>query len=174
MNRGDVKKLATELAEVIEQLIEMQAELHGIVCEKLEAMRRADTGAMLAASHREGEMTSQAVALDGRRRKIVTELCRAVGLPAAEGAGGVTLRALAGRLEPASRHRLLELAGRLREIMLKLAEANRVVELVCREMLVHFKTLFSAMVQKDETTPTYSSQGEVGPVAGARVLDAMG
>jgi hypothetical protein len=63
---------------------------------------------------------------------------------------------------------------RLREEMLKLAETNRVVELVCREMLAHFKMLFSAMVQSEEDGPTYSPTGEMGPSKGTRVFDAVG
>lgn len=174
MNHGDVMKLASELVGLIEQLIDAQVSLQALVREKLEAMRRADTEAMLATVHREGETTAEVTRLDHRRQKVVSKLARALGMPVGPTDGAVTLRALADRLDGAPRERLTALANKLREEMLKLAEANRVVELVSREMLVHFKTLFSVMVQGDDIAPTYSSQGEVGPVGGARVFDAVG
>jgi phage gp29-like protein len=174
MNRDLVTKLANELATLIERLIELQVSLQAVVREKLGAMRRADTEAMLSASHREENTASSAVALDGKRLELVSKLSRAVGLSGDEAAEGVTLRMLAGRLEPALQERFLKLADRLRQEMVKLSEANQVVELVSREMLTHFKSMFSAMLQEDDAAPTYSSRGEMGPAAGARVLDAVG
>lgn len=174
MNRHGVTKLANDLAAVIERLVDLQIDLHAVVREKLEAMRRADVQAMLAAAQREGETVSQASTLDEQRRSIVSKLSQALDLRAAVGDKDVTLRELAERLDAPARCRLDGLARRLREEMLKLAEANRVVELVCREMLAHFKAVFSAMVHGGDAAPIYSADGEVGPAAGARVLDAMG
>ncbi|MBN2560368.1 MAG: flagellar protein FlgN [Phycisphaerae bacterium] len=174
MNREVVTKSTEELAAVIERLIALQVSLHAVVREKLEAMRRADTEAMLSGSRRESELTSEIAAMDDQRRQVVSKLCQAVGISPAPGGNSVTLRALAGRLEPGPRERLARLADRLREEMLRLAEANRVVDLVSREMMAHFKVLFSVMMHDGEAAPTYSADGGVGPASGARVLDAVG
>jgi hypothetical protein len=174
MNDGLVNKLTDELAAVVEQLADLQVSLHAIIQEKLGAMRRADTEAMLSVAGREGKMASQGAELDNRRRQVVSKLCQALGIPAGQDDGGITLRILAQRLDPAARDRLTKPADRLRDEMLKLAEANHVVELVSREMLTHFKTMFSAIMQDEDDAPTYSADGEVGPAAGARVLDAVG
>ncbi len=174
MNRALVTKLANELATLIERLIELQVSLQAVVSEKLGAMRRADTEAMISASHREGNTATTVVALDRERQEVVSKLSRALGMSGERATGAVSLRMLAQRLEPDPQERLLELADRLRREMLKLAESNRVVELVSREMLTYFKSVFSTMLQEDDAAPTYSSRGEVGPVAGARVLDAVG
>ena len=58
--------------------------------------------------------------------------------------------------------------------MLKVAEANRVVEMVCREMLNHFKNVFSAFTQDDEGAQTYSRGGAVEAGMSVKVLDAVG
>ena len=174
MNRSVVTMLTGELTELIKQLINIQIALRAVVQEKLDAMRRSDTDAMLRAARREGDMAAEVSALDEKRGDIVSRLCTALEMPAVHDGIAVPLRALTEVLEPESARPLANLANRLREEMLKLAEANKVVELVSREMLAHFKTLFSAMVQDEDDAPTYSAAGEVGPAAGARVLDAIG
>ena len=58
--------------------------------------------------------------------------------------------------------------------MLKVAETNRVVDLVSREMLAFFKAVFTAIVKDDTAPRPYSAGGEMGTPAGARVLDAVG
>lgn len=167
-------RLAEELTALIEQLADKQTVLQTAVRDKLETMRRCDVEGMLARSRREADLTTEVAALDRRRQEVVSRLCIALALPKGTNAKRVTLRALISRLDSASAQCLAKAADRLRNEMLKLAEANRVVDLVCREMMVHFKTLFAAIVQSENDPSTYSRGGEVGPTAGARVLDAVG
>ncbi len=174
MNRAVSMTLTDELADLLDRLVALQISLQTAVGDKLQAMRRADAGAMLAAAHDEGKLTSQVSALDERRRQIVSKLCDAIGLHTGGNIAGVTLRILGPHLDPSQRPRIAELADRLRQAMLRLAEMNQVVELVCHEMQTHFKTLFAAMVRDDENKPTYSADGGGGPAVGARVLDAVG
>ncbi|HVP10117.1 MAG TPA: flagellar export chaperone FlgN [Phycisphaerae bacterium] len=174
MSRGELARLTGELTGLIERLIDQQVVLRGIVHEKLEAMRRCDLDAMLRASRQEGDVTAAVSTLDRRRHELVAQICRLMDFPRRTDVKAVTLRMLADKLESQAGGRLAELADRLRNEMLKLAEANRVVELVCREMMAYFKVLFAAMVQSEHDAPTYSSDGEVGPAAGARVLEAVG
>jgi hypothetical protein len=174
MNRGEQTRLTEELTALIEQLIDRQIVLQGVVQEKKEAMRRCDVDGMLRASRQEGDLTAAVSALDRRRLEIVTQLCRLMNFPRKTDIKAVTLRMLAARLDPPNGARLTGLADRLREEMLKVAEANRVIELVCREMMAYFKAIFAAMVESEHDAPTYSPAGEVGPAAGARVLEAVG
>jgi hypothetical protein len=173
-NEHKTARAAEELIALIEQLADKQAALQGAVGAKLETMRRCDVDGMLAGSLREANLTAEVAALDQRRQEVVSRLGAALALPKGANGKSVTLRTLMPKLEPAAAKRLAKAAERLRGEMLKLAEANRVVDLVCREMMVHFKALFTAMVQSESDPSTYSRGGEVGPVAGARVLDAVG
>ncbi len=111
--------------------------------------------------------------LDCRRMERVSQLATALGVPTAKNARTVTLRSLITKLDTESGRRLAKLAQRLREEMLKLAEANRVVEMVSKEMLVHFKILFAAMVRAAEDSPTYRRGGEPAGASGAMVVDAV-
>jgi hypothetical protein len=174
MSRNELTRLTGELIVLIEQMIDRQVALRDVVQGKMEAMRRCDVDAMLKTSHQESDLTTAVAALDRRRCEIVSRMCRLMDFSRKTDVKAVTLRMLAAKLDPQSGGRLTQLADRLRAEMLKLAEANRVIELVCREMMAYFKALFTAMVQSEHDAPTYSPDGEVGPAAGARVLEAVG
>lgn len=174
MNQESIDRCATELTSLIEELVGLQEELHGVIDEKLDAMRRCDTEAMMSAAQREGEIASKVSAMDDRRIQTVTELCTALDIPKPTNTKFLTLRLLGARLDETSRGHLMRLGDSLREWMLKVAEANRVVEMVCREMLNHFKNVFSAFTQDDESAQTYSRGGAVEAGMGVKVLDAVG
>lgn len=174
MNRKLVDRLARELASVLEQVIEHQETLHDLIREKLDAMRRNDTAGMMSTSQREGRIAAEVSRLDARRGDVVDRLCDALNLPKPTAPGRMTLKMLAPALDVGVRTRLLTLGQRLREQMLKIAEANRVVELVCREMLDYFKTLFSALTLSDDGSELYSRGGSRAADARATVLDAVG
>jgi hypothetical protein len=97
-----------------------------------------------------------------------------MSISAQEAGQEIALRSLARRMAPQWRDRLLSLSDELRERMLKVAESNRVVEMVCQEMSLHFKSLFAAMMNDGIDGGTYSDRGRVGVAGGARVLDAVG
>ena len=162
------------LAAILEELAARQTELHGVIRGKLDAMRRADVEGMIAASHREGELVNEVTLLDAQRREIAAELCAEIGIHSVERGRPASLRRIAARLGAVDRPRIIKLADLLRERMLKVAEANRVVELVSREMLAFFKAVFTAIVKDDATPRLYSACGEIGTPPGARVLDAVG
>lgn len=174
MTGDKVDSLFQDLVELLRRLIDYESDLLALLNEKLEAMRRADSDGMLALSMREGELTAKIAKTDGDRHALVGSLCRALDIQCGRNTGAVPLREIAARLDPGRRHVALDCAERLRRRMLEVAEANRVVELVSREMLAHFKNVFSAIVQDDGEAETYSSHGQVKPASGARMIDAMG
>lgn len=174
MSTASVTTLVDRLAASLEELAVRQESLHRVIRGKLEAMRRADVEGMIAASHREGELTNEVTLLDAQRRDVAAELCAEIGIPPAERGRPASLRRIAARLGDVDRPRIVKLADLLRERMLQVAEANRVVELVSREMLAFFKAVFTAIVRDDGAPRVYSACGEMGAAAGARVLDAVG
>ncbi len=174
MSPGDCNAITAELAGLLDRLIGLQNELHAVIDEKLDAMRRSHADDMMAAAQREGKICSRISTLDERRREIVTALCKCTGLVVPAGVQQVSLRTLAVALDEAERKALLEAGQTLREKMLQVAEANRVVELVSREMLSHFKELFTAFTQDDDSRPTYSRGGSLEAGEGVKVLDAVG
>lgn len=166
-----VQDLVDQIALVLSQMSTGQDKLLEIIKSKHEAMRKSNVQAMLVASANEGVLANALLDLDKHRRDLSLQLSSLlkVGTPGLQ----VTLRALATRLPADVGARLLTVAGELRQRMLKVAEANRVVELVCQRMLANFKAIFSAMSQAADAPPTYSSAGQRSQSTEAMVLDAV-
>lgn len=174
MSHTQKQIMAGELIGILEHLSGLQDRLLSAIDAKLEAMRRADVAAMTASSRREAELAAEAATLDQRRCLIAVDLSRALGLPIPPRAENVSLRILCGRLGGEAGARLTHAGNVLREKMLKVAESNRVVELVCREMLAHFKAVFSAFTRDDEAPRNYSPKGSIESRGQIAVLDAVG
>lgn len=161
---------ADALARLLDQLIARHEALHTVIADKLEAMRRSDVPAMLEASAREAAVADEILKLDQQRAAVATDLAARMQWPASV---TVRIRALAARLEPAAAKRLIDRADVLREKMLSVARANRVVELVCKQMLRHMKAVFADLVQPDEANKTYSAGGAVDRPAGPQVFNTV-
>jgi len=168
------RELANELTGVLEQLGVLQDRMLDVIRGKLEAMRRSDVEAMTGASQRESELAAQVGTLDQRRCWLGVELSRLLGMPIPPRAENVSLRSLCSRLDGDPGAALARVGAALREKMLKVAEANRVVELVCREMLAHFKVVFSAFTRDEESPRMYSPRGAIESHGQVAVLDAVG
>ena len=170
----NIPALTRQLMGLLTSLIERQTALHAAIADKLSAMRRASVPDMLDASSREGQIVDEILKLDQGRVETAAALAQLLKMPTVGAATTVSLRAIAARLDPANGAQLLQLATSLREKMLSVAKANRVVELVCKEMLAHFKTLFASLIQPETPNQTYSPAGAVDPRGhGALVLDAV-
>ncbi len=168
------EKLIAALHDTLDRLIALQQSLHGAITTKLTAMRTLDTKAMAQAGSHESALVADANRIDALRREQVAALCEALGFPRPSSIDHVSLRLLCKHL-PADEARSLWQRGQtLRERMLHVAEANRVVELVTREMMIHFKALFAAFLADDEAQQMYSRGGAVETVGAINVLDAVG
>lgn len=158
------------LVRLLDQLIARHETLHTVIADKLEAMRRSNVPAMLEASAREAAVSDDILKLDQQRAAVATDLATRMQWPANV---TVRVRALAARLEPAAAKKLIDRADVLREKMLAVARANRVVELVCKQMLQHMKAVFTDLVQPDDSNKTYSAGGGVERPAGPQVFNTV-
>lgn len=171
---NDMTTLVNELCGLLKQLADLQTVMNTAVRDKLEAMRRADVNEIARRSRREAEQAAQIVELDRTRRGVVTRICAILGIAATEGGREITLRALIKRLPETDRDKLSALANVLRERMLVTAESNRVVEIVCHEMMSHFKAVFAAMTTAASERGIYGEKGGRPPSGEPLVLDAVG
>ncbi len=174
MNDKEVTIQLDLLIGAMSQLVDLQKVLEEAVREKLAAMRRCDSDGMMAAAAREGELTLKIRTLDDKRRDISTSLADALNIPIPADISNLTLRVLASHLDEEGHSRVMKIGQALRERMLRVAEANRVVEIVCREMMAHFRTIFTAFTRDGETSRNYSRGGQVEPGVATQVLDAVG
>lgn len=174
MTPDTLEKVTSPLHESIDRLIALQDGLHAAIRAKLEAMRRLDTRAMGEAARQEAALAAEAGRLDAVRRQQVGALCEVLGIPRPSSVDHITLSLLCRHLPADLARDLWQRGQTLRERMLSVAEANRVVELVTREMMLHFKTLFAAFVADDEAQWVYSRAGAIEAVGSTAVLDAVG
>lgn len=166
-------RLVGELAIILAELCELQDRLREAIDAKLTAMRKSDVEQMGKASAREGELVGRVARLDDRRRKVVADLCKAVGMPAMRNPGDVSLRTLIAQLPADHAERLTDLANALRDKMLHVAEANRVVGMVSQAVLDFYKELFSIIAHDENGASIYSDRGTIGKTGDIRVLDAV-
>jgi hypothetical protein len=167
-----VEQTVEQLTGVLQELSAGHEKMLAVIKGKHEAMRKSDVQGMLATSAEEGTLSSAILATERKRLDVSLRLCGLLKIGSAS--TPVTIKALAARLPTEAGQRLLSVASALRERMLKVAEANRVVELVCQRMLGHFKAIFSAMAESADAPPTYSPSGNRIKQAEAMVLDAVG
>ncbi len=170
----ELGRLVDGLAELLERLIDMQQRMIDLIREKLQAMRAADIDAMESGAVREGQLAGDIAGLDRRRCQIVEQLCEYLELPASQRPETVSIRVLLAHLPAPHVERLGGPADRLRGRMLEAAEANRVVEMACRQLLDWYRELFRIVAADETETLTYAPNGKTGDRRGVRVLDAVG
>lgn len=171
---NDMTALVNELGGLLKQLADLQLVMNTAVRDKLEAMRRADMSEIARRSRREADLAAQIVEVDRTRRAVVVRICTALSIAATEGGREITLRTLIKRLPANDHDKLSSLANVLRERMLATAESNRVVEIVCHEMMSHFKAVFAAMTNAATERGIYGEKGGRPPSGEPLVLDAVG
>ena len=172
MNRERVDNLTNDLATVLDRMIAMHELQLGILQRKLDAMRTSDPEQITQICGEESDIAGALVELNTKRYRVVADICEALGMERPDKPERITLRSLVQALPSGLQQRLLALGEELRLNMLKVAEINRTVELVCREMLTHFKVLFSAFATGDGND-MYSDTGSRRTGAGVGVLDAV-
>lgn len=165
-----IQEWTEQLENVLREMLAGQEKMLQVIKLKHEAMRSSDVAGMLQVSADEGTLASAILSIDKIRLDITARLSVLLKL----GPAPVTIRSIASRLPAEAANRLLSVAAALRERMLKVAEANRVVELVCQRMLAHFKEIFSVVAQGADAPPTYTPSGNRNKQIEAMVLDAVG
>lgn len=159
-----------ELRALLRALLRLQTELHAVLRAKLDAMKRADVDGMRAAGARVLELTDTFERLDLQRVAVVSRLAAAHGLRPDH---TLRLSELIAAYPQPLRSELAALATALRQRMLAVGDANRVIAQVSQEMVEHFRTVFEAMTQAAVPPAGYDRDGHSGPVE-ACVLDAVG
>jgi flagellar biosynthesis/type III secretory pathway chaperone len=174
MTTDSTQILSAQLASILEQLIALQEELHSVIERKQTMMRRADVEGILNVAQEEGALVGKVMALDRQRVEVVAKMCQALSIPATGSPSAISISQLAARLEVAARTRLVKLAQVLRQAMLKVAQANRVVQMASHQLLDCVRNVFSIILEDASAVPVYSRDGELSSTASAKVLDAVG
>lgn len=162
------------LLTLLEGLEGLHRELYDVICEKIDRMRTSDIDGMRESIERESKLVEQITEQEALRRQLMTVAGGELGI-AAHTACTMNVRQLADRLPEPLRGELLEAADRLRSTVAKVAQRNRVAALVAREILRHFRHVFSAMTSTDSGQASgYTQRGERRSASQRQLLDAVG
>jgi len=162
-----------QVATVLGELKRLHGELGFVVQQKLDAMRKADTDAIHAATAREEFLAQRIREQEGLRRQILQLIGEANGMPAAR-ARAMTIRELAELAAEPLRSRLLAAGAALRETVVETAERNRVAAIVSQEMLKHFRQVYQVMARTNGVQGGYSWTGRAETRPGMAVFEAVG
>jgi hypothetical protein len=173
MGSDAVHKRVSQLAALLEDIHGLYDELHGVIQRKLEGMRRADAEAMSAASSRERFLTGRLRERDGLRKQLLEHIGSQLGLdPGA--ARCMTVSEVASHVGEPLAGRLSALAASIRPLMQRTAEANRVAALAGREVLGHFRRVYTTLAASGAEPGTYSRSGRAEALHSTRVFEVTG
>jgi hypothetical protein len=144
-----------------------------LVQAKIDAMKRADMPAMSALKDREQAVVRQLREREGLRRQLVDWMGEEMGLPSRE-ARAWSVSQLAARLSEPGRTKLLDAAGGLRQVISRVAQANRIAGAVSREILNHLGWVFASVRPVEGRPVGYSGRGAVVAASQTRIFEIVG
>lgn len=168
----DPKRLR-DLVTLLNGLHRLHEQLLALVRSKIDAMRRADIPAMQDMSEQEQALTKRVDQHEGLRRQLMDKIGEQCGLPSRT-ARALSVSQLSSRLRDPERTALQQSAQQLRNIVAKVAQANRVAGAISREVLTHLQWVFASVRPADGRPLAYSGSGEPVAATDARILETVG
>jgi len=169
---GD-RRHVRDLVRLLNEQTRAHEELLAAVRDKVAAMKRADLHTMREMTIKEQALVRLIQEREGLRRQIMDLVGTDLGMAARE-ARSLTVSQLATRLPGESSPALMHAANRLRDVMHKVAQSNRVAQMACREVIDHMKWVFASVRPKDEPPVAYAGNGTLLGSASTRILEVMG
>ncbi len=162
-----------DLLRLFDALAELNERLFVLLGSKIDAMKRADLAAMRGCGEGERELVEQLQQREGLRRQLMDAIGEELGL-SSRAARLLTVTQLASRISEPQRAALLKAADLVRKAVLKVAQANRVVGTVSREVLNHLKWVFASVRPRDEKPAGYAGDGVLVTSSGAAMFEMVG
>lgn len=159
----DTDPHAATLHALLSDLVGAHEALLTAAAEHREAIRAADTNAMASASVRVDAICRDIARLDEHRKALTAAL--------APDQPDATLSFLASQLAAPERGAALELAGRLRELIIKARTEQRRLRAAADAMLSHVRGIVQQIQQSLNHAGTYGRAGRVD--AGATVVSGI-
>lgn len=162
-----------ELIRHLDEVTKTQEALLVRINEKIDAVKRADLAAMRAATLAEQKLVDEIERHNEVRRPLMDRIGAAMGLGPAVGRT-MTISQMIERL-PADRAEALAGAGaRLRGVMIRVAQANRVASEICRGVLGHLSEVFKSAMSSAGESAGYSNRGGAVASRESRIIEAVG
>lgn len=170
---GSESKHVHDLVRLLDGLAVTHTELLDAVREKLAAMKRADLHTMREMTIKEQTLARTIQEREGLRRQIMDIIGSQIGLASGE-ARTLTVSQLATRLPAESGQALTCSVQKLRDIMHKVAQSNRVAGVACREVINHMKWVFASVRPKDDPPVAYADNGALVGSSATKLFEVVG
>jgi len=162
-----------DLCRLLGQAARWYNELSILVERKVEAMRRANMGALQDACQRELALVKTITELEGLRRPLMDKIGCALGMAA--GTGRVmTVSQLCQRLPADGAEQVGRAAAALREAVAHSARVNRLAGVVAGELVNHLRWVWRAARPIGEQRVGYTHAGGHETNVHPRVFDTTG
>lgn len=162
--RDEDRQGYAEIEGILSELLREHERLLTLTRAHRDAMVGADSNAMRACLNQQNEVVQRIARLEDRRARAAQRLCP----PQAHG-GRVTVTAIAEQAPGPIRQRLLDLAGRLRELLDSLRKENGALRIAAESLASHMQGLMQQVSRRLSGAGTYArgSAQSAAPVAGA-------
>lgn len=151
-------KRSSELLLVLERLTELHTRLLRLIHEKIEHMRAGDAERLQACAASEEFLIKTIGEQEGLRRQLTDDLGRGWGIEP-QAARRMSARQLGDTIDDRVRADFADATDRLRDVVGKVADVNRVATLIAQQVLHHLRCVFEAVAMPDEQPATYSPHG---------------
>jgi len=168
----DPKRLK-DLVTLFDGLHKLHEQLLTLIRSRIDAMRRADSPAMQSLSEQEQLLVKRVEQREGLRRQLMDKIGEQCGL-SSRAARALSVSQFAGRLREPQRTALQQAAQKLREIIAKVAQANRVAGAIAREVLTHLEWVFASVRPASDQPLVYSINGQPPVEHDARIFETVG
>lgn len=171
--REPLVKSLKELTVLLTEMRQLHEGLLSAIQRKMAAIRSADEQGMHASSRRERELADRIREQEGLRRVLMERVGALLGVGPAD-ARKMSMRALAERVEEPARSRLLVLGNELRGLASEVLRLNRIVALVSREMINHFRNVYGTITRGGVDREVYGRTGRTRETATPALIDTTG
>ena len=162
-----------ELLGLLSELQKLHENLFTTCQAKLEALKKADVKAMGELSGPEQDIARRIHQREGLRRQLMDAIGKSLGLPPRT-ARQLPLSQLASRADRPQAAALTEAAGKLREVVLRVAQLNRVIGAVSGGVLGHLGQVLASVGVAGENATGYRVDGKAVAGVPPQIFEAVG
>ena len=166
-------KRLNDLIRLLEHTCAMYGQLLETVQAKIDAVRRADLNAMREQTGKEHALAGRLHEREGLRCRLMEAIGKELDIPARQ-ARDMTMSQLASYVSSGDGQRLSEISCKLREMVSRVAQANRIAGVTTREILNHLKWVLDSVKPKDEQPAGYDGDGTAIPASGNKIFETVG
>jgi hypothetical protein len=142
-----------QLEVLLADLLRVHEELLALAAEHRAALSRADGNAVYACAQRHAAIAQRIESLESTRRRMISALAPAVPAP--------TISSVALHLPQAARDRIMEAAGRLRALMLRVQHELRTLRAATQALVGHMDGIMQQVARVLSTAGTYGRNGRI-------------